>query len=95
MARPTAYDVIHQGRKIAGAAQRRRQNGYLHQGTISLALPHTEMLFDLLKSHQDVVQAMMAYSFAPLGRFWKPEDLHAMRQEIQKRLAENLRQKLQ
>jgi lipoate---protein ligase len=88
------YDVVHQGQKIAGAAQRRRKNGYLHQGTISLALPQTELLQEVLLFHQDVIAAMVAHSFAPLGRYWNAHDLRSMRQEIQKRLADNLRAKL-
>lgn len=94
MAKPTIYDVVHQGRKIAGAAQRRRKNGYLHQGTISLALPHTELLREVLVSKKDVLQAMMAYTFAPLGHYWSGQAMQSMREEIQKRLAENLRAKL-
>ena len=94
MARPTIYDVVYQGRKIAGAAQRRRKNGYLHQGTISLALPQSELLNDILLSKKEVVMAMMAHSFAPLGRHWNAHALWAMRAEIQKRLADNLRTKL-
>jgi len=94
MARPTVYDVVYQGRKIAGAAQRRRKNGYLHQGTISLAFPKTSLLNEILLSPKDVAQAMMSYSFAPLGYHWDAHDLLAMREEIQKRLADNLRAKL-
>ena len=94
MARPTIYDVVYQGRKIAGAAQRRRKNGYLHQGTISLALPQPELLNDVLLFQKDVINAMMAYSFAPLGRYWSPHALRAMRADIEKRLAENLSAKL-
>jgi lipoate-protein ligase A len=94
MARPTLYDVMVQGRKIAGAAQRRRKNGYLHQGTISLALPEADLLNDVLLSQKEVVQSMMAYSFAPLGRYWSAHDLRSIRIEIQKRLADNLRSKL-
>jgi lipoate---protein ligase len=94
MARPTIYDVVYQGRKIAGAAQRRRKNGYLHQGTISLALPQIGLLSELLLSEKSVVQAMMAYSFAPLGRYWDAHALKSMRDEIEKRLADNLRAKL-
>ena len=48
MAKPTIYDVVYQGRKIAGAAQRRRKNGYLHQGTISLAFPQMGLLNEVL-----------------------------------------------
>lgn len=40
MAKPTRYDLIIDGRKVAGGAQRRIQGGYLHQGSIHLkALP--------------------------------------------------------
>jgi len=94
MARPTVYDVVYKGRKIAGAAQRRRKNGYLHQGTISLALPQTELLKEVLLSEKEILQAMMAYTFAPLGRYWSAEAMQAMREEIQKRLVENLRANL-
>jgi len=94
MAKPTIYDVVYQGRKIAGAAQRRRKNGYLHQGTISLALPQMTLLREVLLSKKDVVQAMMSYSFAPLGHYWDAQALRSMREEIQKRLADNLRVKL-
>lgn len=65
MARPTIYDVVYNGLKIAGAAQRRTKKGYLHQGTISLAAPHLGLLKDVLLSNE-VLQAMTAYSFAPL-----------------------------
>ncbi len=33
---PTRYDVLSQGKKYAGAAQRRGKTGILHQGSISL-----------------------------------------------------------
>lgn len=94
MAKPTIYDVVYQGHKIAGAAQRRRKNGYLHQGTISLAFPQMGLLNEVLLSRKDVIQAMMAYSFAPLGHYWDAYALRSMREGIQKRLADNLRAKL-
>ena len=34
---PTKYDVVYGGRKVAGAAQRRRRAGILHQGSIELS----------------------------------------------------------
>lgn len=95
MARPTIYDVVYQGKKIAGAAQRRRKNGYLHQGTISLACPQKELLRDLLLSQDEVLQAMMKYSFAPLGYYWDAHALKSMRQEIQKKLTEHVQAKLE
>lgn len=39
---PAKFDVVWQGNKIAGAAQRRAKSGYLHQGTIqSMTLPES------------------------------------------------------
>ncbi len=50
MARPTKYDVIFQGRKIAGAAQRKTKDGFLHQGTIALQVPDVDLLQAVLPS---------------------------------------------
>ena len=65
MARPTIYDVVYNGLKIAGAAQRRTKKGYLHQGTISLASPDLDLLNEILLSKEEITGAMEAYSFAP------------------------------
>lgn len=86
MAKPTVYDVVYQGRKIAGAAQRKRKQGYLHQGTISLVSPQIDLLEELLLEKEEVVEAMKAYTFVGVQR----EELAGARREIQKRLAENL-----
>lgn len=48
MARPTKYDLILNGKKIAGAAQRRKKQGYLHQGSIFLTKPDKMVLNDLI-----------------------------------------------
>lgn len=90
MAKPTQYDVMHQGMKIAGAAQRKRKQGYLHQGTISLAYPQIDLLNDVLLSKKEVLEAMKAYTFAPLGRLWEPTQLQKTRLELQKLLAHKL-----
>lgn len=91
MAKPTQYDVVHKGMKIAGAAQRKRKQGYLHQGTISLAYPHIDLLNDVLLSKKDVLEAMKSYTFAPLGRLWEPSQLQKTRRELQKLLADKLK----
>lgn len=39
MAKPTVYDLVIEGKKVVGAAQRRSKEGLLHQGSISLRLP--------------------------------------------------------
>ena len=81
MAKPTIYDVIVNGKKAAGAAQRRRKNGYLHQGTISLALPDQKLLQELLL-RKEIAEAMNFYSFVP-----KQGDLEDLRLTAKKQLA--------
>lgn len=82
MARPTQYDVVYQGVKIAGAAQRRTRKGYLHQGTISLAFPSVDLLQEVLLAKEEVVRAMLGFTFAPLGRLEDQNALVKMRNEI-------------
>jgi lipoate-protein ligase A len=66
MAQPTIYDVVYNGMKIAGSAQRRTKKGYLHQGTISLSFPDLKILNQVLLSKEEITQAMSTYSFAPI-----------------------------
>lgn len=79
MAQPTKYDVVLQGRKIAGAAQRKTKKGFLHQGTIALKMPPEEYLRKVLKSDTKVVDAMMAHTFPLLG---EDEDLEEGRRAL-------------
>jgi lipoate-protein ligase A len=65
MARPTKYDVLLEGKKIAGAAQRKTKKGFLHQGSIALTLPAKGYLDELLAS--EVQQAMFLYTCPLLG----------------------------
>ena len=91
MAKPTQYDVVYKGMKIAGAAQRKRRQGYLHQGTISLSAPKIQLLTDLLLSKKDVLQAMGTFTFAPV------KEIGALRQtriDLQKLLADKLKSAL-
>ncbi|OGN65161.1 MAG: hypothetical protein A3E80_01210 [Chlamydiae bacterium RIFCSPHIGHO2_12_FULL_49_9] len=94
MAKPTQYDVVYQGMKIAGSAQRRRKQGYLHQGTISLAYPQIEFLEEVLLSKKEIVEAMQAYTFAPLGKVWEPKQLKEARGEIRKHIHDKLIERL-
>jgi len=91
MAKPTQYDAVCRGKKIAGAAQRKRKQGYLHQGTVSLATPDFRFLRDVLRSTH-VLEAMEGYTFAPVssGR----EALEEARRKIRKKLIEKLMEKL-
>jgi lipoate-protein ligase A len=87
MAKPTQYDVVYKGMKIAGAAQRKRKQGYLHQGTISLFAPKIDLLTDVLLSKKDVVQAMTSFTFAPIKEI---SGLRQTRIDLQKLLADKL-----
>lgn len=92
MAKPTVYDVVWQGLKVAGAAQRRTQRGYLHQGTISLAEPRWEMLLELLG--QEVCEAMRSATYAPLGPGWKEAHLEAVRRHVREKLKARMMERL-
>jgi lipoate-protein ligase A len=94
MARPTQYDVVYEGKKIAGAAQRRRRQGYLHQGTISLAIPSRLILEETLLVSPEVFDSMFHYTFAPLGDAPTAQVLGEARVSIQQRLVVKLLEKL-
>lgn len=79
MAKPTQYDLIIQGKKVGGAAQRRTRQGLLHQGSLSLALPPITLLQDVLKNEQSVVTAMQQHSFCLLQDGWTDRELHEAR----------------
>ncbi len=61
-AKPTKYDVMRGGKKIAGAAQRRKKNGFLHQGSISLAFPSYTLIEKVLLEGKVVVDAMKRHT---------------------------------
>ncbi|MCH9630218.1 MAG: Octanoyltransferase LipM [Chlamydiia bacterium] len=86
MAKPTIYDVMLGGKKIAGAAQRKRKQGFLHQGTISIAFPKKVFLQEVLKSDTKVFEAMQSNTYSILGEDWNVSDLMEIRQNLQKQL---------
>jgi lipoate-protein ligase A len=63
-AKPTKYDVMIDGKKVCGAAQRRKPNGYLHQGSISVCMPDFDYLQGLFLEENRVVEAMKIYTCA-------------------------------
>lgn len=82
MAKPTIYDVMIGGKKIAGAAQRRRKQGYLHQGSISLALPQEDFLQEILLPGTQVLDAMRQNTFSILGSDYTASELSEARHEL-------------
>lgn len=57
-AKPTIYDVIVEGKKVAGGAQRKTKWGFLHQGSISVAAMDPQLLDRFLKPGTLVTKAM-------------------------------------
>jgi lipoate---protein ligase len=72
MAKPTQYDLLLEGRKVGGAAQRKTKNGLLHQGSLYLTHPNREFLEDVLKGDGKVAEEMQKGSF-PLGHHLKAQ----------------------
>ena len=60
---PTKYDVLIAGKKVAGAAQRRKKNALLHQGYIALDMPPAEIT-KLVSQKDDLSQSVLALSIA-------------------------------
>lgn len=58
MAKPTKYDVMLEGKKIGGGAQRRTRFGFLHQGSISLVPPDNLLLSQILLPNTSVLEEM-------------------------------------
>lgn len=62
-AKPTKYDVMINGKKVAGSAQRRKKNGFLHQGSISLVRPDFQFINGLFKKDHLVAKAMEEFTY--------------------------------
>lgn len=90
MAAPTPYDLVVAGKKVGGAAQRRRRQGLLHQATLSLALPSVDLLQAILRDAQDVIPLMQTQSFCLLGPQATPAELQQARIELRQALVGSL-----
>jgi lipoate-protein ligase A len=62
MAEPTVFDVMVEGRKVGGAAQRRRKEGLLHQGSIALALPERELISRFIKD-REIIDKIFTHTY--------------------------------
>ncbi len=81
MAKPTIYDVMIGGKKIAGAAQRRQKQGYLHQGSIAIALPE-QTLQEVLLPGAEVIEAIRLHSLPILKTPYTQVELQSVRREL-------------
>lgn len=92
MAKPTKYDVMINGLKVGGAAQRRTRAGFLHQGSIALSLPDEGYLRDVLLPDTGVLEAMHLHSCLLLGSSPTAAQLVAARSAIKALLIEEIQQ---
>ncbi len=88
MAHPTHYDVMLDGRKVGGAAQRRTRHGLLHQGSICLGLVDEECLAEVLLPGTHVAAGMRAVSYPLMGPYPTNEALREGRQQLRQLLVE-------
>lgn len=86
MAKATKYDVMIGDKKIGGAAQRRKKQGFLHQGTISLAAMPKKFLETILIPESGVYSAMVDNTYTLLGSDWIGQDLEELRKKLKEQL---------
>lgn len=91
MAKPTKYDVVWEGKKIAGAAQRKTKKGFLHQGTIALITPPPNYLEQVLP-HPKVREAMFAHTYPLLGESATLKRISEVKHHLRELLATHLSQ---
>lgn len=89
MARPTKYDVMVEGKKVGGAAQRKTRHGFLHQGTISIGMMPKEFLQDVLLTGNKVGESIEQNSYSLIGSDWTPMQLFKARKEVRNLLVQS------
>ncbi len=90
MAKPTKYDVMWEGRKVAGAAQRKTKKGFLHQGSIALMMPPREYLEQILLPGTQVKEAMEVHTWPLLGKGVSEEQVSQAKEALSTLLATQL-----
>lgn len=87
MAKPTQYDVMVNGKKVGGGAQRRTRYGYLHQGTISLVTPDIEYLKKIFLPGNRLVEAIGLNTYPLLADSHSKQQIQKAKKEIKHHLA--------
>ncbi|MDB6081003.1 MAG: hypothetical protein JWO53_275 [Chlamydiia bacterium] len=90
MASPTKYDLLLNGYKIGGSAQRRTQHGFLHQGSIFLTLPPWQLLEESLHDGVAIVSQMKKASKG----LCKQEEVEEVRKKLEVALITAFREAL-
>ncbi len=90
MASPVQYDLMVEGKKVGGAAQRRKKHGFLHQATLSLSPPPYALLGRLLKYPEGVLTDMRQQGGFLLSSSSTEKDRKEAEKEIQEALKKDL-----
>lgn len=94
MAQPTIYDVMLEGKKVVGGAQRRTKHGLLHQGSIALTLPEPGYLEEMMIEGVDIISAMRESSYYLLGEGAAVQEIQYARRELQHLLAKEIKSQM-
>jgi lipoate-protein ligase A len=91
LAHSTHYDLVVNGLKVGGAAQRKIKTGFLHQGSITLHLPPKELLHrSLLQRWGHLADAMHSASVSLLPEPPKDSEKKALGDSLIASLASTL-----
>lgn len=90
MAQISCYDLVVDGKKVGGAAQRKTREGLLHQGSLYLADPPFEIIQEVVREGQQMVQTMRETSRPLMTQALSAEALCMLRCELRHALYESL-----
>jgi len=93
MATPSQYDLMIQGKKVGGAAQRRTKQGFLHQASLSLLFPRTDILVKVLRNHKSVLKGMKEQTYCLLNEEASIKELQKGRVKLKALLKTHLTQR--
>ncbi len=83
MATPTIYDIMLDGKKVGGSAQRKTKNGYIHQASLFIGEPNWDII-DEVMIDKEAVQ-MMRKKSGWIEHLSKAELRRAIARELENR----------
>jgi lipoate---protein ligase len=91
MAKLTKFDVAIQNKKIIGASQRKKKNGLLHQGSISLCFPDEAFLKEIILD-ENVLKSILIHTHSLLGKV-SQKKLELVRKELSMNLIQEFQKR--
>jgi lipoate-protein ligase A len=84
MASPTIYDIVIDGKKVGGSAERKTARGYIHQASLFLSEPCWDSIERMLVDKEAVEKMRQSSSWISMDR-----------DRLKQALAESMRQRLE